>query len=647
MTDAELPALHRDRFRGALLGLAIGDAVGAPVEFKLPGTFEPVTDMTGGGRFRLPVGAWTDDTSMALCLAESLLERSGFDPVDQLERYVRWHREGYLSSTGRCFDIGIATRAALERFERTAEPYPGDADPEAGGNGTLMRLAPVSMAFATEPELAASYAAKSARTTHGMPQAIDATRYLGGLIVGALNGAGVSELLHQGVFEPAPGIWEEQPLHPEVLAVAAGSFHAKQPPEIKGEGYAVSALEAALWALLTTRTYRDGVLVAVNLGDDADTTAAIYGQLAGALYGAGDIPPEWLDRLVMREQITALADDLHVLASSGAAAEHSPTRNAGTGGNRPKPDVQLPGDSFWVIEGRLLAGPYPGAPSKAEAGAKLEAFLDAGVTCFVDLTEEGEGPPLHPYAPLLQDLALRRGVRVTHLRIPIADVDVPISWQMRAILAAIRCALDEGETVYVHCRGGVGRTGMVVGCFLIEEGTAPDEVLERLAALRRYTKRAHRAAPETNAQRTFVTAWRAGGSTLVLDQQAIDRMALVPIQDPAPTPVPTRGEVVAELRGGQPVVIEGPGPGWCVQAVADSEGVRVEVLDPAYWGSGPPLPQEQERLLEEFGFVREQAMWAWMQRDDGSSSALEDAADLMLAVMRAAWGLDPPESAGH
>src|SRR3954467_6915094 len=165
---------RRDRFRGALVGLAVGDAVGTTVEFKPPGTFEPVRDMVGGGPFSLPAGAWTDDTSMALCLAESLVERRTFDPVDQLERYVRWYRDGDLSSTGRCFDIGNATRAALERFERTGEPYPGDAAPDAAGNGPLMKLAPVALAFAHDEEQALRCAALSARTTHGDPRAADA-----------------------------------------------------------------------------------------------------------------------------------------------------------------------------------------------------------------------------------------------------------------------------------------------------------------------------------------------------------------------------------------------------------------------------------------------------------------------------------------
>jgi ADP-ribosylglycohydrolase len=534
------PALDRDRFRGALLGLAAGDAVGTTVEFKPPGTFPRVTDMTGGGPFRLPPGAWTDDTSMALCLAESLVERRGFDPVDQLERYVRWYRDGHWSSTGRCFDIGNATRAALERFERAPEPFPGDAAPRAAGNGPLMKLAPVALAYAADPAEAIRCAALSARTTHGAPEAADACRYFAGLLVGALRGVGVEELLADA-FEPVAGLWQAETLHPKIAAVAAGAFHVKEPPAIRGGGYVVDALEAALWALRSSRSFEEGVLAAVNLGDDADTTAAIYGQLAGALYGVDAIPGRWRERLVMHDEIVALADALFELAHAGPAvdeptagnavsrtqdAAHDPSPSAPPRRpddaspsvpppptpHDPSPSAPPPGDSYWVLPGRLLAGPYPGAPTKRAAQEKLDAFLDAGVTCFVDLTEEGEGPPLHPYSALLRRRAARRGVHVTHLRLPIRDVDVPTSWQMRAILAAIRLALDDGETVYVHCWGGVGRTGTVIGCHLVEAGTAPAEVLARLVELRKETARAHRASPETAAQERFIADWASAAA---------------------------------------------------------------------------------------------------------------------------------------
>lgn len=142
------PDALRDRYRGALLGLAVGDALGATLEFKAPGSFEPLADMVGGGPFRLAPGQWTDDTSMALWLAESLTERRGLDPADPMERYPRWWLGGHLSTTGTCFDIGVTTRSALERYRATGEPYARSSDPQAAGNGSLMRLAPVALASA-------------------------------------------------------------------------------------------------------------------------------------------------------------------------------------------------------------------------------------------------------------------------------------------------------------------------------------------------------------------------------------------------------------------------------------------------------------------------------------------------------------------
>lgn len=287
-----------DRFRGALLGLAAGDALGTTLEFKAPGTFAPIDGMSGGGPFRLRPGEWTDDTSMALCLAESLLERRGFDPVDQLRRYVRWWREGHLSSNGRCFDIGNTVRDALRRFEETGGPWCGSAEPRTAGNGSLMRLAPVAMAYGRHPELL-DRCADSSRTTHGAAEAVDACRYYGALIAAALRG---EELRYDG-----------PPLAPKVAEVAAGSWRFGR---VKGSGYVVRSLEAALWAFHSTSDFRSGALKAVNLGDDADTTGAIYGQLAGAVYGVEGIPSEWLDRLAKRGLIESFADGLRALALS-------------------------------------------------------------------------------------------------------------------------------------------------------------------------------------------------------------------------------------------------------------------------------------------------------------------------------------------
>ncbi len=156
---------------------------------------------------------------------------------------------------------------------------------------------------------AIALAGDSSRTTHGARTAVDACRYFAGLLVGALRGVSKDALL-AGRYEPAPGCWDDPPLAPEVDAVAHGSFRRKNPPEIRGTGYVVACLEAALWALHHSRTFAEGCLLAVNLGDDADTTGAVYGQLAGALYGEGAIPPEWRDGLALRDTIETLADRL-------------------------------------------------------------------------------------------------------------------------------------------------------------------------------------------------------------------------------------------------------------------------------------------------------------------------------------------------
>ena len=298
-----------DRFCGCLVGLAAGDALGTTVEFSSPGTFRPLQDIVGGGPFKLEPGQWTDDTSMALCLAESLVRCQGFNPVDQMQRYLRWYHQGYLSSNGRCFDIGITVQKALALFERTGELFSGSTDLNSAGNGSIMRLAPVVMFFTRHPDIAIQMAAESSRTTHAATAAVDACKYLAGLLFGALHGTNKAELLSKR-YCPIPSYWEKFPLVAEIDEVACGSFKHRQPPEIKGIGYVVRSLEAALWAFFNSESFREGCLLAVNLGDDADTTGAVYGQLAGAYYGLQSIPQEWLAKIALRTDIEKLAGQL-------------------------------------------------------------------------------------------------------------------------------------------------------------------------------------------------------------------------------------------------------------------------------------------------------------------------------------------------
>ncbi len=304
-----------ERYRGSLLGLAVGDALGMPIEGAPPGSFQPIENMVASEYLGVPAGCWTDDTSMALCLAESLIERQGFNPVDQLERYVRWYRHGHLSSTGECFDIGLTVRESLRQFERTREPYCGSTDPMTAGNGCIMRLAPVPLLYARKPREAIERSAQSSRTTHQAQAAIDACRYFGGLIVGAVNGASKEELLSER-YSPVAGYLDEHPLVPEIDEIAAGSFKRREPPEIQGTGYVVKSLEAALWAFHRSDSFRDGCLLAVHLGDDADTTGAVYGQLAGAFYGEHAIPDLWRSQLAHRDLIESFAERLLALSTT-------------------------------------------------------------------------------------------------------------------------------------------------------------------------------------------------------------------------------------------------------------------------------------------------------------------------------------------
>lgn len=302
----------RERYLGCLLGLACGDAVGTTVEFRARGSFAPLTGMVGGGPFSLRAGEWTDDTSMALCLAASLIHCRGFDARDQMNRYCNWRAHGYMSSNGECFDIGMTVSAALDRYRRDDDPYAGDPGPRAAGNGALMRLAPVPMLWRADAERTRHYAAQSTRTTHGAEEALDCSRLFASQLRAALMGAGIEAILTPAMAPPAS---------PKVATIHARAYAGKREHDIAGSGYSVESLEAALWCFLHTDSFEAAVLRAANLGDDADTTAAICGQIAGAYYGIEAIPRDWLDKLVMREDIAAMAERLLALSDDAALSE--------------------------------------------------------------------------------------------------------------------------------------------------------------------------------------------------------------------------------------------------------------------------------------------------------------------------------------
>ncbi|UJR24695.1 hypothetical protein I4U23_006069 [Adineta vaga] len=273
--------------------------------------------------FPLLVVQFTDDTSMALCLANSLIVCRDFNPYDQLVRYKWWYKHGYMSSTGHCFDIGAATRQSIEEFRRRQKKFATEHNIEekdidnlsdivtsknfdvycsedgVAGNGALMRLAPVPLFFYRCPEAAVEYSGFSGKITHGDEKAYDACRYYGALIVAALQGYNKDKLLDSQFYKNHRSWFGEKDLHPDIKSIAEGSYKVNgYEGGIRGKGYIVPALEAALWAFWAhDNSFEKGALAAVNLGDDTDTTAAIYGQLAGAYYGYNELPPKWLEHV--------------------------------------------------------------------------------------------------------------------------------------------------------------------------------------------------------------------------------------------------------------------------------------------------------------------------------------------------------------
>ena len=262
-----------DRATGCLLGLAIGDALGAPVESKPRGTFEPVTGMRGGGSHGLHAGYWTDDTSLALCLAESMIESGGFDAADQMRRF----------------------KAA------TDNPFAGSKDSNYASNGSLMRLAPVPIYFRRDAELALRMAGESSRTTHGAEECVDACRLFAWLLLRAFE-ATDKDFLH---VDP-DAMPDSAPLSRRIESLARGDYADKPEDHIRGSGYVVDCLEAALWCFARTDSFSEAVLMAVNLGEDADTTGAVCGQIAGAFYGAAAIPEEWKSQLHRGDEVEGM-----------------------------------------------------------------------------------------------------------------------------------------------------------------------------------------------------------------------------------------------------------------------------------------------------------------------------------------------------
>ncbi len=300
----------------AMLGQACGGAVGVSTMHRRRGSFAPVTDMRGGGPFGLMPGQFSGDVSLSLCTAESLIANQPFDPTATMRSYLRWFRRGHLSSNGLSFGFSPASRSALETFEANPNAVPGNATVGSDGE-PLLRSAPVAIIYRKVPPTARDIASRVAKLTHGHPMAADATKLAAIYTHRAFEGTDRFDIL---MLDRAP-----DGLDSRCTAVAEGAWLDKREWDISADGSAAGVLEAALWCVATTESFREAVLRATNLGQASHTTAALAGQIAGAFYGFEAIPKEWLAKLSQAASIQALAVALYRKSHTAAARAEQPS----------------------------------------------------------------------------------------------------------------------------------------------------------------------------------------------------------------------------------------------------------------------------------------------------------------------------------
>ncbi|MEJ8303828.1 ADP-ribosylglycohydrolase family protein [Saccharibacillus sacchari] len=299
-----------DRLSGALLGLTVADALGVPVEFRSRSALDrnPVTDMLGYGTYNQPPGTWSDDSTMTWCTVESLALQGECDTEDLAGRFVRWLTHGYMTPYNELFDIGNATREALERYRTEAvwAKFAGLTHEQSNGNGSLMRILP--MAFYTRNMEAAErerLVNEVSSITHRHPRSLLACQIYVEMVLKLLEGGSAENAYRETVTSINERYAEHAELHTFERIMNGGLADLKR-DEIRSSGYVVDTLEAALWCLLTTDNYREAALKAVNLGEDTDTTAAVAGGLAGILYGEPSIPSEWLSQIAKLDELREL-----------------------------------------------------------------------------------------------------------------------------------------------------------------------------------------------------------------------------------------------------------------------------------------------------------------------------------------------------
>jgi len=305
--------LLKNQLKATLLGLAVGDALGVPVEFEERADMvtNPVQDMRGYGTYDLPAGTWSDDTSLTICLIEALIQ--GFDLNRIAHNFVRWAQEGWWTPYGEVFDIGIATADAVERLVAGISPEKSGGNEEYdNGNGSLMRILPLVFYVKNRPIAERfQHVQFVSSITHGHVRSVIACFYYVEFARQILDGSSARQAYNQLQLDLPTFLVSES-----IDMAEIEHFHRLfftdisllDSDAIQSSGYVVHTLEATIWCLLTTSSFSESVLKAVNLGDDADTTAAVTGGLAGLVYGADQIPAHWIQRLARKEDLLELID---------------------------------------------------------------------------------------------------------------------------------------------------------------------------------------------------------------------------------------------------------------------------------------------------------------------------------------------------
>jgi ADP-ribosyl-[dinitrogen reductase] hydrolase len=515
-----------DRVKGCLLSGAVGDAMGGAVEFD---SWDTIRSRYGEGGIDtvVPPGRFTDDTQMALFTADGVIRAliGDGDAVDEVYRaYRRW-----LHTQGRAVehDLLDGWLVADRRLRRRQAPgatclsalesgLAGTADKpinDSKGCGAVMRAAPIGLAY--PPDQAWELGCATGAITHGHRDGWQPAGALAAVISSVCAGSSLLESVRAAAARTDGGT---RRLLGEAIRVAAVGLPG--PLEIKvrlGEGWVGDeALAISVACALAAPDLRSAITAAVNHSGDSDSTGAICGNILGAVVGPGAVPAAWIEALDAADLVETVANDLAAATLDGPrqlgplSERYPAARLPGPGPLSERyPAARPPGPgplsrSYWVGP-QLLAGVYPGSANQAAADEKLAAILDSGVTLFLDLTTPADG--LHPYE---EDLKRLSGGGARRVAVPIADLTAATPAVVRQALDVIDAETDAGGTTYVHCWGGIGRTGTIVGCWLARRLGGAAALVE-LASLRSRYEDNGRRSPETPDQVAVVRNWPRDG----------------------------------------------------------------------------------------------------------------------------------------